>query len=102
MQLKPSRYHYSSNISGIPESIGFIAQEVEKIFPELVTTSGKYKALSYDGFAVLAIKALQEQQKIIKAQQSEINTLKARMNRIEYLEAALEEIRAQPGLTSDR
>lgn len=102
MRLKPSRYHYSSNISGKPESIGFIAQDVEKIFPELVKTSGKYKALSYDGFAVLAIKALQEQQKIIKIQQSEINTLKARMNRIEYLEAALEEIRAQPGLTSDR
>ena len=57
------------------KSIGFIAQDVQKLFPELVAvipdSSAGYKnindlhTLDYSGFGVIAIKAIQEQQKMI-------------------------------------
>ena len=56
-QLIPSRYHYLGNED---ETVGLIAQEVEEIFPELVHQNGEYKALAYDNFTILAIKAIQE------------------------------------------
>ncbi len=52
--------------------IGFIAQDVEALFPSLVKIPDEDKGnytLDYSGFGVLAIKAIQEQQ-------LEINTLK--------------------------
>lgn len=56
-QLKPASYNYID----MPKStLGFIAQEVEEVFPALVNSEGEYKSLAYDHFAVLAIKAIQE------------------------------------------
>jgi len=63
--------------------IGLIAQEVEKVLPELVHTDKKgYKTLSYDKLAPVLIEALKEQQKEMKDKNS----------RIEKLEKALEAI----------
>ena len=43
--------------------LGFIAQDVEKIVPELVTTGPDgYKGIDYSGFSALLINAIQEQQ----------------------------------------
>src|SRR5206468_11803622 len=49
---------------------GLIAQEAEKIFPEVVTHNkldggGDYYTMDYTAYGVLAIKAIQEQQKKI-------------------------------------
>ena len=58
--------------------IGLIAQEVEKEFPELINYDNEgYKALSYDGFVVVLLQAVKEQQKQIEAQQQQIDQLKA-------------------------
>ena len=65
MKLKPSIYHYIDNEDTTPKSIGFIAQDVELIFPDLVQELEGNKALVYDNFAVLAIATIQEQQKLI-------------------------------------
>ena len=46
--------------------IGFLAQDVQVLFPELVKhREDEYLGLNYDDFGVIAIKAIQEQQKII-------------------------------------
>lgn len=65
-KLNPITFHYA-DFEGIgPKSTGFIAQDVELLFPDLVREGDDgYKGLVYDGFAVIAIKAIQEQQKII-------------------------------------
>lgn len=78
-QLKPSTYNYI-DFNGIgPKSMGFIAQDVEPIFPDLVRDGDDgYKGLVYDGFAVIAIKAIQEQQKIIEELQKKIEMLERR------------------------
>jgi len=70
--------------------IGLIAQEVEKVLPELVHTDKQgYKTLSYDKLAPVLIEALKEQQKTIKGQQDE---LKDKDVRIERLEKALDAV----------
>lgn len=48
--------------------VGFIAQEVEKIFPEVVRTNSitNLKSIDYSKLTVFLVKALQEQQKEIE------------------------------------
>ncbi len=67
MQLRPKTYHYKDNLAGTPLSYGFIAQEVEPIFPSFVSTKGpdKMKAVAYQNFTIVAVKAIQEQQAMI-------------------------------------
>jgi endosialidase-like protein len=75
-QLKPTTFHYIDYAGSGPKSTGFIAQDVEPLFPDLVReTDDGYKGLVYDGFAVIAIKAIQEQQKIIEDLQKRIEEL---------------------------
>lgn len=75
---------------------GFIAQQVQKVLPDLVThTIIKERdldvyTLNYSGFGVIAIKGLQELKKIIEEQQKEMNKLitenellKSRLDKIE-------------------
>jgi len=46
--------------------LGFIAQEVEKIFPEVVHTNQKgFKSVAYSNFVPLLVKSIQEQQEMI-------------------------------------
>jgi hypothetical protein len=63
---------------------GFVAQDVEKVLPDLVhraSFEGKPDTLSldYDGIIAPLVKAVQEQQAEIQEQQAEIGTLKARL-----------------------
>jgi hypothetical protein len=49
------------------KQVGFIAQEVEKIFPEVVHTDNEgYKSIDYAKFSPFLIKAMQEQQVLIE------------------------------------
>ena len=81
--LSAKYYNYKTQTA---KTMGFVAQEVEKIFPELVSTDGgkgdEY-SVNYNGFGVLAVKAIQEQQTIIDDLKS---NMKALLKRIEQLE----------------
>ena len=55
-----------------------IAQELEKVLPELVNTDKEgYKSVSYDKLTAILIEAVKEQQKQMAAQQEQINALKS-------------------------
>jgi len=73
-KLKPKKYNMKS---GGEKQVGLIAQEVETIIPEVVTTSGEanMKSLSYGNLNAVLIKAIQEQQTIIDDLKSRIETL---------------------------
>ena len=59
------------------EQFGVIAQEVEKVFPQLVKNDPNgYKSVAYDKFAPLLIEAIKEQQKQIEELRKEIEALK--------------------------
>ena len=78
-QLKPLTFQYLDNSGQEPSTTGFIAQDVEQLFPDLVRdTDSGYKGIVYDGFAVIAIKAIQEQQKIIEELKQRIEELERR------------------------
>jgi hypothetical protein len=66
---------FQSAFSG--ESIGFIAQELEKVIPEVVFTDNDgYKSVEYGQLVSLGIGSLQEQQKTINSINKRINKLK--------------------------
>jgi len=80
-QLRPTTYQYKSDTTQT-RALGFIAQEVQSIFPEVVYFSepeGLY-GIDYAAFGVIAIKAIQEQQTIIENQQKQIDELKSMVN----------------------
>ena len=61
------------------QKIGLLAQDIEKVFHELVSESHGVKSVNYQGLVPVLINALKEQQseiEILKQQQSEIDELK--------------------------
>ncbi|MBL7827895.1 MAG: tail fiber domain-containing protein [Saprospiraceae bacterium] len=98
MRLKPVSYRYKSESDQATKSIGFLAQDVQYLFPELVSSrkardhGGEFLALNYAGFGVLAIQAIQEQQAELEAlkqqnaaMQEQIDTLESRLQILEAM-----------------
>lgn len=106
MQLEPVTYQYKKTISPNDRTrIGLIAQDVEKVVPEVVITedvdynsntgeiirvTANLKALTYVELLPVLIKAIQEQQRLITAQDDQIliqklmiETQKRKMNQLE-------------------
>lgn len=87
--LQPKRYIYKDSKA---KALGFIAQDVQDVLPELVLQSEQFDlyAVNYSAMSTVAIAAIQEQQEIIENQQKEIEDLKALLNdvseRLEKLE----------------
>jgi len=68
---------------GLPEGAhyGLIAQEVEKVFPEMVGEDNEgYKTLSYNELIPVLIEAIKEQEKTIKEQEKRIEILETKLN----------------------
>ena len=54
--------------------IGFIAQEVEKVLPDLVTTNNEgYKSVKYSNITAVLVEAIKEQQVIIESLQNKLD-----------------------------
>jgi hypothetical protein len=77
--------------------IGLIAQDVEKIFPDLVKTDNNgYKSVAYDKMTVILLEGLKYQQKKIESQEmesqqikSELQSLKVEMDQINSMLATI-------------
>lgn len=83
-QLRPVTYQV---LNSTRRSIGFIAQEVEPLFPELVSqvknkNDESVYQMNYEGFGTIAIKAIQEQQQMIETQQARIDALEKKVNEL--------------------
>jgi len=71
---------------GNNRQIGVIAQEVEKIFPELVVNGADgYKSVGYDRLGPILIEAIKEQQVEIDSLKSQITDLKNEVDQIKQL-----------------
>lgn len=106
LQLQPKTYYFKTdeftdlNLPAGPQ-IGFIAQEVQDIFPGVVHETAhvalpkpgeeteqrttEYISINYLGFIPVLTKAIQEQQEEIESLKKENETLEARLNRLEAL-----------------
>ncbi|MBO2010859.1 tail fiber domain-containing protein [Hymenobacter negativus] len=83
LALRGVRYEWNAlgvkhgGTAGAPQ-VGVLAQEVEKIYPELVSTDAEgYKAVNYAQFTPVLIEALKEQQAQIEALKQEAIAAKA-------------------------
>jgi glycosylphosphatidylinositol transamidase (GPIT) subunit GPI8 len=98
MALKPTRYELKDQNPQHLQSLGFIAQEVRPLFPELVFDNNNdrggdsYLTLDYAGFGIIAIRAIQEQQQTIENQQQTISTQQAQIQSLEERLARLERL----------
>ncbi len=75
-KLQAYTYHMKDAEADSPISVGFMAQEVEEQFPQLVTEKEGFKTLCYDHFAVLSVQAIKEQQVQIEDLKRQIEELK--------------------------
>lgn len=106
MKLRPKSYEYKReefDFMNLPEGIqhGFLAQDMEKLLPELVNDSFQaydkarsdteegqgfhFKALNYTGLIPIMVSAMQEQQEVIETQEARIKSLEDRLNQLEAL-----------------
>ena len=90
-QLQATTYRFKDASADVRPSVGFIAQEVQEVFPELVRYDeyDDFYYLAYNDFAVLAIEAIGEQQEIIDAKAVEIET---QADEINHLRSELESL----------
>ena len=76
MQLRPVDYILKSNEL---KQVGFIAQEVKKVIPEVVNgkegdlSKGEFLGITYENIVPILTKAIQEQQKLILEKEKKIN-----------------------------
>lgn len=84
LKLDATSYYYITDEPESQKTLGFIAQEVEKIDPDWVVPPSNEEGhylINYDNFTVLAIKAIQEQQEIISSLQQEIKDIKSELKK---------------------
>jgi hypothetical protein len=94
LQLRPVSYRFRSDTSGGPRSLGFIAQEVEPLFPEVVGECQGMKGLAYSEFVPVTIGAIQELNRKLthdlEEKQKEITDLRRQNESLEKRLEALE------------
>ncbi|NND34887.1 MAG: tail fiber domain-containing protein [Saprospiraceae bacterium] len=80
MQLKPRAYYYNHTQNPQRKEYGFIAQEIQSIFPEIVgqMDESEYLMLKYTDFIPILTKAIQEQQRQIVVLQEKVEALTTR------------------------
>jgi Chaperone of endosialidase len=83
--LQPKTYHYTDNEANAPLSYGLIAQEVEALFPSMVSTKPDtgIKAINYEQVGVVAIQAAREQQVQLDKQMERLVSLQQRLEALE-------------------
>ena len=91
-KLKPVSYRYLSDKS---HSIGFVAQELEKVLPEMVFGEEGDKSIGYGQITAVLTKAIQELQLVITQQEEGIKNQQAQIDALvqkeEYSNQALME-----------
>ncbi len=62
IKIQPVAFNWNSDNNGVTSTLGFIAQDVEKVFPQLVTTDeiSGYKSLSQVGMIPVMVNAIKE------------------------------------------
>ncbi|MFH0846183.1 MAG: tail fiber domain-containing protein [Patescibacteria group bacterium] len=81
-QLEGVSFDWKEVAEGMKKgNIGLIAQDVEKVFPELVTTNDEsgLKSVEYANLVAPIIEAIKEQQQQIDQQQKKINELESKI-----------------------
>ena len=91
MQLDPVKFNWKSEDDEKPKSIGYIAQEFEKLFPDLISKNInlasdedadkeiEYMHIKYNELIPHIVRAMKDQQETIDNQQQQIDDLKEKL-----------------------
>jgi Chaperone of endosialidase len=95
-QLRPVTFQYKADPQGTLR-YGLIAEEVAKVYPELVVRDGKGRidGVRYDELAPMLLNEMQQQQRINSAQAAEIRDLKQQVAKVNDLEQGLNAVLQQ-------
>ncbi len=89
-QLRGVSYEWIDPNRQAGRQIGFIAQEVQEVIPEVVSQNGDYLAMSYANLTAVLVEAVKEQQIEIEAIQRENDVLEAENDALELENQNLE------------
>jgi len=101
MQLQPVSYYYNPGVSNDPKRLhfGFIANDVETLFPNLVSNAGAdpeiRRGLNYEEIIPLLVLMVQEQEKALSNQQAIIQQLQVENDQLRsQLQTLSEQVQA--------
>ena len=99
-QLRPVSFHLKTDPRGAVQ-YGLIAEEVDKIYPELVIrdAAGKIEGVRYDELAPMLLNEVQKQQRVTAAQAEKIASLEQQLAGIQ---AALANLQSTHQLVAQR
>jgi hypothetical protein len=106
-QLRPVTFHYKTDRKRV-QQYGLIAEEVEKVYPELVVRDrkGAIQGVRYEELAPMLLTEVQKQQRINAAQAGEIRELKGQVAELNDLKqemrAALIKLQSKDELVARR
>src|ERR1039457_3401193 len=82
-QLRPVTFYLKTDPKGALQ-YGLIAEEVAKVYPELVIRdgSGRIDGVRYDELAPMLLNEVQQQQQVMAAQATEIRQLKQQQKQL--------------------
>ena len=80
--LSIGTYNFNYNVTPHIKEIGLIAQEVEKVVPEIVREHDGMKAVQYDKMGVLLLPIVREQQKRIQSLENHVMELRSLVGRL--------------------
>ncbi len=86
LNMKAYVFSWKDDAEG-PRDVGFIAQEVSEVMPEVVytTPTNGLMGINYSRIPALLVEAIKEQQQIIESRDVEIKELKERLERLENI-----------------
>ncbi len=106
-QLRPITFHYKADPQGTLR-YGLIAEEVAKVYPELVVRDqkGRIDGVRYDELAPMLLNEVQKQQRINAAQADQNNAQAAKIASLEHqlagIQAALFKLQSKDQLVAQR
>jgi type II secretory pathway component PulM len=86
LSLRPVSYNWINPAYGSGRQTGFIAQEVQKVFPEFVAADKTGQlSLNYSAMVSPVVKSIQEQQEQIDLLKKQNAELQQRLDKLEQL-----------------
>lgn len=86
LQLRPVNYYWNDGSDNHHRQYGFIAQEVEELFPDIVSIANdsmQTKSVNYQALHALSLKVIQSQQQEIEALKKMQSEFEARLLKLE-------------------
>ena len=102
-QLRPVSFHLKANPKGAVQ-YGLIAEEVDRVYPELVIrdASGKIQGVRYDELAPILLNEVQQQAAEIRDLKQQQKTVGEMQEQLAEMHAALLKLQAKDELVAQR